>query len=306
MIIRLFVAMLFAMTISSYARAAYEPGTMGYLYADCAAALENSKTPKEFLNTYCGGFVEGYGMGVLVSNNLPLGEPNEKDPCYAEKKKEYKRIEARLCKNLPDYRSMETPPGVVFRTVAETVFRWQEQMKTSKNMAVFKKPVEQEINNIITPGKFCDSLAKSYAPQNEPFKINPGLLEANWYAFVKSAPVTLAEKYEECKTDLKKGSFARTHCGAGIEGFLSGLYSTAHLQNRQSGAGGCAKEIDRFYQSLDMPGKMCVNKSTKPEEVGRAFLSRVESMKKQGQSLKISGFGGAGYQSVYFGFMCQR
>ena len=43
---------LLSMTFSFPATAnPYEPGTMGYLYADCAAALEKSASPAEFLNT---------------------------------------------------------------------------------------------------------------------------------------------------------------------------------------------------------------------------------------------------------------
>ena len=71
--------------------ATYEPGTVGYLYRDCAYALEESKNPKEFLNSYCGGFVEGYGMGTLVSNSVQLGAPDAKDPCHNAKQKEYER-----------------------------------------------------------------------------------------------------------------------------------------------------------------------------------------------------------------------
>jgi hypothetical protein len=299
-------AFLAAITLSFPAHAAYEPGTVGYLYRDCAIALENSKNPKEFLSTYCGGFVEGYGMGVLVSNAVTLGDPNPADPCADAKKKEYEHINARLCRNLPDYRDPSTPPGTILSTVAETVFRWQEQLKKNKQMKIFKKPAAQEINTIITPGKFCERMQESTVMQNPGFVINPGLLNANWFEFVQSVPVTIEQKAAQCTFDLAKENFTETRCGAEIVGFIAGLYSMEHLQKRESAAGPCAKEIDRLYESLDMPGKMCVDKNTAPQAVAHAFLRRAESMKKSGQSLHISGFGGAGYQSIYYGFLCKK
>jgi hypothetical protein len=303
-----FVTLFLAMTVFIFpaGAAAYEPGTVGYLYRDCAYALQESKNPKEFLNSYCGGFVEGYGMGTLVSNSVQLGAPDAKDPCHDVKQREYERINARLCRNLPEYRDTKTPPGIIIQTVADIVFRWQEMLKKNKQMAIFKMPIAEQINDIVTPGEFCESVNTYAVMQNPGFIINPGLLNANWYDFVKSVPSTLQDKAERCMADLQKENFEETRCGAEIEGFIAGLYSTHHLQARDKVEGACGKEIDRLYQGLDMPGKMCVDINTGRRKVAQAFLKRIESMKKAGQSLKESGFGGAGYQSIYYGFMCKK
>ncbi len=227
--------------ISPAIAANYEPGSVGYLYRDCAYALEESKNPKEFLNSYCGGFVEGYGMGTMVSNSIQLGEPNTKDPCHDVKQKEYERINTRLCRNLPDYRDAKTPPGIIIQTVADIVFRWQEMLKKNKQMAVFKMPIAEQINDIVTPGKFCESVSTYQVIQNPGFVINPGLMNANWYDFVKSVPSTLQNKYDQCAADLEKENFSETRCAAEIEGFIAGLYSIQHLQSREKIEGACSK-----------------------------------------------------------------
>ena len=166
-------------------------------------------------------------------------------------------------------------------------------------------PIAEQINDIVTPGEFCESVNTYNVIQNPGFVINPGLLKANWYDFVKSVPSTLQDKAERCKADLEKENFADTRCGAEIEGFIAGLYSIHHLQARDKVEGSCGKEIDRLYDGLNMPGKMCVSVNTNSRDVAQAFLTRIESMKKAKQSLKASGFGGAGYQSIYYGFMCK-
>jgi hypothetical protein len=281
-----------------------KPGTVGYLFEDCAAALEKSATPKEFLTTYCGGFVEGYGMGVLVSTPPPIPEPNEKDPCRAEKQEAFDRINGRLCSNLPDYRDSKTPPGVILQAVTQIVSRWHGFLKENKKLSIMKKPAIQEINALILPGPFCDTLTKSGT--DDLFIINPGLLSANWYDFVKGTPATLADKYVQCRKDLAEENFSQSRCAAEVTGFLAGLYSAAPLQKRDKGEGACTKEVDRLYESLDMTKTMCVGADTSPEKIAETFLEAMDAELKAGHNLKASGFGGAGYRAVYYGFMCKR
>lgn len=292
-----------AMTNVAHAQT-YKPGSIGYVYEDCAKALVLSASPKDFFNTYCGGFVEGYGMGVLSANNINLGQPNPLDPCAGQKKKEYARIEARLCENLPDFRSGKTPPGIILQTAAEIVARWKNYLKKSKKLDLLRKPAIPEINALVTPGKFCDEQARALA-NSDPVKINESLLRANWYDFVRSGTGTLAHKYDRCKKDLDGKNFISTRCGAEITGFIAGLYSTAHLQKRPPVKGACKKEIDRLYNSLDMAGTMCLKADINPVLPAQLFLQRVDSLRAAGRNLNEPGLGAAGYQSIYYGLLCR-
>ena len=62
----------------------YKPGSVGYLYDSCVAALKDSQTADAFDATYCGGFVEGYVTGVAATN-IHLPPPSPDDPCAAKK-----------------------------------------------------------------------------------------------------------------------------------------------------------------------------------------------------------------------------
>lgn len=281
----------------------YKPGTAGYVYENCVTALEKSASPAEFLPTYCGGFAEGYGMGVLAANSFALGEPNDLDPCKEEKKKEYERINARLCKNLPDYRDTKTPPGTILQTAANIVARWHSYLLANKKEKALKQSAITEINTMITPGTFCDSL--DMARTEKPLAINPALLEANWYDFVKTGAASLQDKYNSCKKELEAENFSESRCAAEITGFMTGLYSTAALQERKPAKGTCKKEVDRLYESLDMTGRLCLSPETSPELVAKIFLARVESLKSEGENLRASGFGAVGYQSIYYGLLCR-
>ncbi len=284
----------------------YKVGTMGYLYGDCAYALEHSTSPREFYNTYCGSFIEGYGMGIFISG-FAAGGVNPKDPCHLEKMEEYTKINQRLCRYLPNYLNPAVKPGMLIQTLANIVFRWQAQIKKNGHMSVFQKPVTEEINSIITPGKFCESLNVYEVIQEPGFVINPGLINANWMQFIESGAITLEDKYRQCKADLQEENFNDTRCGAEIIGFISGLYSTQHLQNRKPVEGPCAKAINRLYENLDMPRKLCVDeKTTRPMDVAQIFVRKIESMKKYNQGTYTLGYGGIGYQAIYYGLLCKK
>ncbi len=82
----IFIAFLFIPALS-YA-ATYKPGSVGYLYESCGEALKNSESVEALDATYCGGFIEGYTVGV-AANATPLPPPAPADPCKAEKEKEH-------------------------------------------------------------------------------------------------------------------------------------------------------------------------------------------------------------------------
>jgi hypothetical protein len=285
----------------------YKPITMEGLYDDCAKALVLSATPDAFLNTYCGRFLEGYGMGVLSATGLPLGAPNPADPCAADLEREFTRINGALCENLPDYRDAKTPPATILQAILTITARWHERALQSKKSSSLKKPALTEINTLITPGLFCDSLAQA-RPARNILAVNPMLLKANWFDFVRTKTGTLQDKYNECKADLAAGDFTRTFCGAEITGFMAGLHATGHLQKRQPAKGSCGKQINRLYDGFDIISKTCVQPDTDPARVARLFLNRVDQMRAQGDNLNQPGWasmGAAGYQALYFGALCR-
>lgn len=281
--------------------AEYKPGRVGYLYDNCAAALEKSASPQEFLSTYCGGFVEGYGAGVLAVNNIPLTAPDEKDPCAIPKAEMYGRINARFCPALPDYSSGKVEPGTILQSAADIAARWIDFPKTKKQRAaLFKKQAMKEINAIIRPGKFCDALEQYGPPKNPPFIINSALLKANWYDLAKTGP-SIADKISRCKSDLAQEDFSQTRCAAEITGFIAGLHATAHLQDHKQVKGACAKQIERFYTALDTPNSKCVSYETNPADIARVFTDNEKDWVQNAPAL----LGAAGYYPVYYGYMCR-
>ena len=289
--------------------AEYKPGSMGYLYDDCAKALVMSATPHDFLNTNCGHFLEGYGMGVLTAVGTDPGAPNPADPCAPALQKEYDRITGALCPHLPDYRDAKTPPATILRAASTIAAHWHERAARLTKKSPLKKQANPAINALITPGAFCTAQDKALAVR-APLAINPSLLQANWFDFVRTQTGTLADKYTRCQVDLqaselKETNFAATPCGLEITGFLAGLQVSAPLFDRPASTGPCAKPIKRLYDSYNILDKTCVTSKTDPARVARLFLARVDQMRARGENLGQSGLGAAGYQALYFGDLCR-
>lgn len=281
----------------------YKPATVGYLYENCVTVLEKSASPQEFLSSYCGAFIEGYGTGIMAVNNIPLTEPDEKDPCAMVKAKEYGRVNARFCSSLPEYAAGNADPGVILQTAVDIAARWINFPKAKKQRAaLMKKPAVKEINAIIKPGKFCDSLEK-YGPQKDPLPIiNPALLKANWYDLTKNGP-SIADKISQCKADLAQKNFAETRCAAEITGFIAGLHATSHLQEHEPVKGACGKEIARLYDGLDILKSKCIGYDTNLADIAKIFVEKKSDWTQKTFAITL---GASGYFPIYYGYMCRQ
>ena len=282
----------------------YKPGSVGHLYADCRAALEKSTKYTELQETYCGAFSEGYFWGAAASHGAML-TPDPHDPCAGEKKKEYDRINNRFCGNFPSI-GEKTTTGEALRSASSIVARWIEFEKGQGGKDPLKRGTLREVNSLVRPGPFCEALAQSYPVREAPFAINPALMKLNLMDFMKAkASMTLKAKYNRCKKDVAaaKGNpktFLATKCGAEISGYISGVYSTQHLQkNRAEPAPQCKKEINRLYKNLDVGKTMCVGYDTNPLWVAEIFLEKYPQIKNTG-----NGWGGIGNLIIYRGFLC--
>lgn len=296
--------------------AGYKPGTVGYLYESCRDALKNSENLVAFDGTYCGGFIEGYTVGV-ATNAPVLPPPAENDPCYEAKKKEYEKINGRFCANLPSYATVSIADAKsVAPKAADIFFRWIDFLKKEKGgKKALGLPVTTQLNAMIGEGNFCDQLVGADPKNAQPAEINPALAGVNLMQYVDMQwRKTLKDKYDNCAADIaqarRKGTpFLAERCGAEITGFITGVMSAPRMKKNSRTPEACRKQISRLYRTLDPAESMCVTDSTRPYDVAKMFFKRVEEL-RAGQSASrvdaMPGYGAAGYQPVFYGLMCRK
>ncbi len=296
---------------------AYKPGTVGYLYESCRDALRSSENIESFDVTYCGGFIEGYTVGV--ASNVPLlPPPAESDPCYKEKKNEYDKINDRFCANLPNYANVSLADAhSVAPKAADIFFRWIDFLKKENSgKDALKLPVAAQLNAMIGEGNFCDALGAKDARKALAMEISPALMKVNLVEYVDMQwRKTLGQKYGSCAADLahsdkKTNPFRGTRCGAEITGFITGILSARRLQeSRPSGGGACEKQISRLYRDIDPTETMCVTEDTNPAAAAKIFLTRVDELRAAPGGEKtdsLPGYGAAGRQAIYYGLLCRK
>ncbi|MBK9562012.1 MAG: hypothetical protein IPO54_02540 [Micavibrio sp.] len=283
---------------------AYKPGTVGYLYDNCRLALGSATKYTELQETYCGAFSEGYFWGASASNwMLPMTV--EEGPCAEEKKREWERINNRFCGNFPKLDD-KTTTGDALKSATNIVTRWISFEKQMSDSDPLRRGTLREVNGLVQPGPFCDSLSKSYVVQESPFAINPPLMKMNLRDFMKAkSNMTMKAKYERCKRDVEYAAgdakkFLSTKCGAEISGYISGVHSTQYLQkNRAELTEECRKPIDRLYKNLDVTQSMCVSYDTNPLWVAELFIKKFPEFKNIEKEQ-----GGIGGLIVWKGFLC--
>lgn len=307
----LLAMMLFSTAIQA---AEYKPGSIGYLYNQCGLALQNSESAAALYNTVCGAFTEGFVAGLMASNNVTLSPPRPNDPCAAEKKKEYERINARFCAHLPEYDQKKIEAGRALDAATGLVTNWISYLQAHRKKGQadpLRAPVVARLGDILRPGEFCNSL-ENIEPPEKKFVVHPALLNITWNdAMAIKKNMTLAKKYEQCLKDIQKTfapDFFATRCGAEISGYIAGVHSTAHLQHgREKPSAACGKEIDRLYKSLNVSNSMCVNMDTAPRSVAKIFINRIRAMQMGEKTLPdTEAFGAIGYQTIYKGFLCVK
>lgn len=305
--------------IPAKAQSTYKPGSLGYLYEDCKKALASGTALREVYGSYCGAFVEGYFTGAMIANAVNLPPPSPQDPCFADKSREYERINNRLCPNLPQYDPKKASAAEIMQGAAGVVARWAEFLgKTNPKSDPLESSAAGSMNSLLAPGKFCDTLNQNLADDNASVFINEPLLKIDWKEYIDvQNEVSLMKKYEMCKAEYKEANgdpkkFRASRCGAEVIGFIAGLRSTVHLQTREAPANpACTKEIDRLYRGLNVAESMCVTPDTDPMLVAHIFLERVESMpekefQRTQQFANLKSIGAVGYESIYRGFLCAR
>ncbi len=292
--------------------APYKPGTVGYLYESCKSALESSQTIETFDQTYCGGFIEGYMVGV-AANAATIPPPPADDVCFADKKAAFDHINKRFCANLPNYQTASLSDiQSIAPTAANIFFRWIEYLEEKSGKKALQKPVAQELNAMIGGGKFCNSLgAKKTAPVETP-AMSEALKNFSVLSYIDiMRKKTLKDKYESCKRDyetsnVKTNPFRGTRCGAEITGFLAGILSGADaMATMPEPSKPCEKPIRRLTRALDVRETMCVSAKTNPATVAKKFMERAELLSAENDLSAMSGYGGAAYQPVFFGLMCR-
>lgn len=229
----------------------------------------------------------------------------EEGPCAEEKKREWERINNRFCGNFPKLDD-KTTTGDALKSATNIVTRWISFEKQMSDSDPLRRGTLREVNGLVQPGPFCDSLSKSYVVQESPFAINPPLMKMNLRDFMKAkSNMTMKAKYERCKRDVEYAAgdakkFLSTKCGAEISGYISGVHSTQYLQkNRAELTEECRKPIDRLYKNLDVTQSMCVSYDTNPLWVAELFIKKFPEFKNIEKEQ-----GGIGGLIVWKGFLC--
>lgn len=295
----------------------YKAGTLGYLYADCKAALEKSKSFEALYRSWCGAFVEGYVVGVLSANGLEFKNTKEKDACWGARQAEYDRINNRLCPNLPAFDQDMSDPSYMLEATVNVAARWLSYLDSrAKARDPLDAPISTVINDMLRPGAFCDVLGEHKADGTPVPTINPALLDAgNMDALRFLRSLKAQDKYKQCQADLKfadgdEALFARTRCYSEIEGFITGVQSTAHLQEgRDTPPADCRKEIDRLYNALDVRQSMCVRGDTEALRVAQIYVDHYDLLKTpEGYNpfFDPSDIQSVGYNVIYRGFLCLK
>lgn len=305
-----FILAFFLMVPSISAASSYRPGSAGYLYEDCKTTLESAKSLKHAHDTYCGAFIEGYFMGVMASSSLRLPEPNEDDPCYDDKAREYKRINERFCPKLPTYDDKQDTPEAMMRKIVDMVDFW-----ANRNDARLNASAIDVLGGLLQPGPLCDALP---APKSD-VPVSDALLDLGWRdVFGVKGLVSHDDKYEQCVADIKEfgdnpSKFKGSRCGAEVSGFIAGLYASDHLKGpSQTPAAQCVKPIERLYASVNPRKTMCVKPKTHPLYVARVFVENYKLIR--GNPGLLNGIdlfdpgalGAVGYETIYRGFMCRN
>lgn len=289
----------------------YKPGTAGYLYNQCLKLVVGSGTPKleDLHDTYCGHFVEGYVMGALSSSSFKLSEPNEEDPCFEDKTREYEHINNRFCPNIMHFDALKTTAGDLIRQIIDVSVFWAEQNKDKLN-----QPAAEVLSGLVQTGAFCDQLP---APHAE-YVLN-GITTWQWPPLLNAKIlVSHKKKYKQCQADIEaakgdRAAFKATKCGAEITGFIAGLYASDNVYTPvQTPSKQCAKQIDRLYNGLNPAKSMCVKKNTDPLYIARIFTENFEFIGGapgffDGMDFFDPGaLGAVGYETIYRGFLCRN
>lgn len=274
---------------------AYKAGSVGFIYNQCKITLEQSENLQQLQQSYCGAFTEGYFAGALNSGWIMLKDPPKDDPCYEDKNRENLRINNRYCSALTIKHHTDINPALMLSRLSEVIEHWIS-FNANKSNNVMKKPLISELNTLFSSGPFCNELKKHTVLERTIPRLNPALQNIGNIKDIAKIKknFTLAVKYKECVADINAAGndpkkFQATRCGAEIMGFMTGLYSTAHLQqNREQPSKSCKKQIDRLYRSLNVTEGMCVKPELEPLAIARAFIDKYESLDSK-KVKKISG-----------------
>jgi hypothetical protein len=270
-----FLAFALALLCAFPARAdnGYAPGTVGYLYEDCRAAVR-SETAAGFTGSYCFSFGIGYGFGGLNANGvMPVVEKN--DPCAADKEKLYDQYDARFCPAI-----LKPPPEAVKNPVLSALhlfFGWVDFLKENGRDDVLDQPVTTALNGMIAPGAFCDRVMAAQG-KDFPYDMSPAVRKftTNLLAVRKAVMArSYAAAYEECTKDSDDpDSFRASLCGAEALGYLTGVNSTRQVLDHRIEAGdkACAPAMTRIYHSLDVATYRCHGENTEPLLLALAFI----------------------------------
>lgn len=289
----------------------YAPGTTGYIYEQCKTNLSQSESLKDAHNSYCGHFIEGYVVGLMIANAGTIPMPHEQDPCFADKQKAINHINGRFCKNLPSVTDEKLDARTAIEKANQITAGWIKHNKQELN-----KPVTQALPHLLSPGPYCTQIPFL---ENDGIALNESLQTASWRDVIGlTKHSTLEQKFKQCKSDIKRAkrkslAFKATKCGAEIMGFMAGTKASAHIQSKRIKASNmCEKPVKRLYETFNTAHTMCLRDKTNPLTVARIFvenyalIAREKGIGGWSNLFDFGDLGGVGFETIYRGFLCRN
>ena len=304
---------------NAYAQS-YPAGTAGFLFEDCKTTLIESQSLKDAHNSYCGAFIEGYVMGLMLTNQGDIPKPNISDPCRIDKERAFTHINNRYCTRFPSITPENTSAGHMIEIIANVIGEW-----ANHNPLLLKRSAVEALEPLLAPGKFCDHINEDMINSKDTaLPVNNALKNIGWTDLLSAKGlVSIERKNKQCETDIKNSNgnhraFKGTKCGGEILGFMAGLRSSNHLQKTRikstaQATEKCKKPLNRVYDGFNVANTMCVRSHTDPLLIARIFTQNYELIRGKPQKewgwadlFDAGDLGAVGYETIYRGFLCRN
>lgn len=261
----LFLLALFLSGCTSLQTREYPVGTVGYLYNDCRAAIQQP-TIEGFNHSWCGQFLDGYygGLGITGLEYHKKSAPKISPQCQIDAEEEIKRHRQLL--QCQDY-GFGTPLAGV-----RVFLAWAEWLKWN-NPEMLILPLAPHFNSANKPGPFCH-YSQNNTTKSAYNKMHPNLaalrdlsgmtksgIEDHGWKCVERAPYK----------DMSAKDFIKSDCGARGAGLLAAVYSQ-ETPAPETVSPGCTKDIRAIRRDIMLSLRICLPHQIAPEDTQHFLL----------------------------------
>lgn len=305
----------------------YDIGTTGYLYENCKSAIAKDD-PEALINSFCFAFFESFFIGALTANWIIM-PVYQGEQCKEEMADAYDHITNRFCPALSrdekklyekDNEYFLNKDGNIYTYLIAIFLHAAEFFKEQEGADALNVPVIEQANRFFTDDGLCKNVNENPAQDIIAPKLPDSYKDYEWpipYGAKEVKPHrTYKDIYQQCKADIAQAAgsshaFKQTLCSGDILGYMSGAFTTIHLQDREPIQGACKEEVDDLYYGLNITKRQCVNYDTDPLHVAELFINEYERQIKTvkgdiSEYENLEGQGQVGYKVIYGGLLCKE